>query len=108
MATRRQQLNLRIPAPLGKKIQMLSSFHGKSVNEWAVAALEEAADEEFKEHPVEELNQALAEVAERYLPGRTLSMAEMLALAEPYAADDTGDGGETRHAPGPRKPTKRK
>jgi len=103
MTARRQQLNIRVPEGLAKKIQMLSTFHRKSVNEWAVSTLQKAVEEEFRTHPIEGLHQELVEVAERYLPGKSLTLEEMLALAEPYAESDEGDGLQTRHVRARRK-----
>ena len=103
MPTERQQINLRVPGALATKIRMVSRLHRQSVTEWAVSILQTAVEEEFQRHPLEELSQDLTRVAQRYLPGRTVGVEDMLELAEMFADEDTSEGIVTRHVAKPRK-----
>ena len=105
-----KQLNVRVPEKLATQISRVTRFHGKSINDWVVSTLEEKVQTEYREHQLEKLERKLAQVARIYLPGRVVSLDEMLAFADTFVNEDTRDGLNSRHLkkPRPRKPGTRR
>jgi hypothetical protein len=68
-----------------------------SFNSWVENAIQAQVEKDRKKLPVDEVTKDLKRVAEKYLPGKVATHAEMLAMARRVAAEDTEEGFTVEH-----------
>ena len=92
MATAKQQMNVQVAAGIRQLARTCALARRQSLNAWVERAIREKAARETKTLDLEGMSKALKKVAEQYLPGKVATEAEMLAMAQRIAAEDTEDG----------------
>jgi len=97
MALTKEQINVRVPKELASRARRCAAVRKTSVNDWVAQAIEAKAAQDYETLKIGELEGKLSEVAQEYLPGRVMSVDEMLAMAHTFAEEDTHDGLPTRH-----------
>ena len=110
MATTKEQMNVQVTAAAKQLAKTCATAHQKSLNAWIeIAILEQAAKDE-RTFNLDAMNKALKKVARQYLPGKVATQAQMLAMAQRVAAEDTEEGFTVEHhtesPPAPRRGTK--
>lgn len=104
MALAKEQINIRVPKELASRARRCAAVRKTSINDWVAQAIEAKAAQDYEALRIEQLEGKLSEVAQEYLPGRVVSVDEMLAMAQVFADEDTRDGLPTRHKPSTTKP----
>lgn len=107
MVLAKEQINVRVPKELASRARRCAAVRKTSINDWVAQAIEAKAAQDYDALRIEQLEGKLNEVAQEYLPGRVVSVDEMLAMAQAFAEEDTRDGLPTRHKPTATKPTRR-
>lgn len=106
MALAKEQINVRVPKALASRARRCAAVRKTSINDWVAQAIEAKATQDYEALRIEQLEGKLSEVAQEYLPGRVVSVDEMLAMAQVFADEDSRDGLPTRHKPSTTKPTR--
>jgi uncharacterized protein (DUF1778 family) len=104
MALAKEQINIRVPKELASRARRCAAVRKTSINDWVAQAIEAKAAQDYESLRIEQLEGKLSEVAQEYLPGRVVSVDEMLAMAQVFADEDARDGLPTRHKPSTAKP----
>lgn len=99
MALAKEQINVRVPKALASRARRCAAVRKTSINDWVAQAIEAKAAQDYEALRIEQLEGKLSEVAQEYLPGRVVSVDEMLAMAQVFADEDLRDGLPTRHKP---------
>ena len=68
-----------------------------SLNVWVELAIQEKAARDSKAFNLDAMNKDLAKIAKRYLPGKVATHAQMLAMAQRVAAEDTQEDFSVEH-----------
>lgn len=97
MATTRAQLNVQVTAEARHLARTCATAHQKSLNVWVEIAIREKAARDRKTFNLDAMSKALKKVARQYLPGKVATEAQMLAMAQRVAAEDTEDGFTVEH-----------
>ena len=97
MATTREQLNVQVTAEARRLASTCAAAHQKSLNVWVEIAIQEKAARDRKTYKLDAMSKARKKVAKRYLPGKVATEAQMLAMAQRVAAEDTEDGFTVEH-----------
>ncbi len=109
MAATKEQMNVQVTAAAKQLAKTCATAHQKSLNVWIEIAIREQAARDSKTFNLDAMNKALKKVAKQYLPGKVATEAQMLAMAQRVAAEDTVEGfAVERHAepsPVPRRRT---
>ena len=110
MATTKQQLNVQVTAAAKQMAKTCATAHQKSLNAWIEIAIREQAAKDSKRFNLDAMNKALKRVAKQYLPGKVATHAQMLAMAQRVAEEDTEEGFTVEHhagsPPAPKRATK--
>ena len=64
---------------------------------WVEIAIREKAARDRKTFKLDAMSKALKKVARQYLPGKVATEAQMLAMVQRVAAEDTEDGFTVEH-----------
>ena len=96
MATK-EQMNVQITAALKELAKTCAAVSQMSFNSWVENAIQAQVEKDRKKLPVDEVTKDLKRVAEKYLPGKVATHAEMLAMARRVAAEDTEEGFTVEH-----------
>lgn len=108
MATTKEQMNVQVTAATKQLAKTCATAHQKSLNGWIEIAIREQAARDRKTFNLDAMNKALKKVARQYLPGKVATQAQMLAMAQRVAAEDTGEGFTVeRHTESPKAPRRR-
>ncbi|MFN0300395.1 MAG: hypothetical protein ACKVQU_08575 [Burkholderiales bacterium] len=109
MATPKEQMNVQVTAAAKQLAKTCATAHQKSLNVWIEIAIREQAARDRKTFNLDAMNKALKKVARQYLPGKVATEAQMLAMAQRVAAEDSEEGFTVeRHresSPAPRRRT---
>lgn len=92
MATTKEQMNVQVTAAAKQLAKTCATAHQKSLNAWIEIAIREQAAKDRKTFNLDAMNRALKKVAKQYLPGKVATQAQMLAMAQRVAAEDTEEG----------------
>ncbi len=110
MATTKEQMNVQVTTAAKQLAKTCATAHQKSLNVWVEIAIREKAARDRKTFNLDAMNNALKKVARQYLPGKVATHAQMLAMAQRVAAEDTEEGFTVEHytesLPGPKRGTK--
>ena len=110
MATTKEQMNVQVTAAAKQLAKTCATAHQKSLNVWIEIAIRKQAVRDSKKFNLDALNKALKKVAKQYLPGKVATHAQMLAMAQRVAEEDTEEGFTVEHyaesRPAPRRRTK--
>lgn len=109
MATAKEQMNVQVTTATKHLAKTCATAHQKSLNAWIEIAIREQAARDGKTFNLDAMNKALKKVARQYLPGKAATQAQMLAMAQRVAAEDTEEGFTVEHhtesSPAPRRRT---
>jgi len=97
MATTRAQMNVQVTTAAKQLAKTCATAHQKSLNGWVEIAILEKAERDRKTFNLDAMNKALKKVAKQYLPGKVASPAQMLAMAQRVAEEDTEEGFTVEH-----------
>jgi hypothetical protein len=92
MAGAKEQLNVQVSAAIKQRAKTCATARQTSLNAWVEEAIREKAARDAKSLKLDAMNKALNKVAKRYLPGIVVTPAQMLAMAQRVAAEDTTEG----------------
>lgn len=107
MTLAKEQINIRVPRELASRARRCAAVRKTSINDWVAQAIAAKAAQDYEALKIEQLEGKLSEVAQEYLPGRVMSVEEMLAMAQVFADEDSRDGLPTRHKDTDSKPKRR-
>lgn len=93
----KEQMNVQIAAVTKRLAKTCATVRQTSLNDWVEMAIREQAARDNKRFKLDAMNKELAKVASRYLPGKVATPAEMLAMAQRVAIEDTEEGFEVSH-----------
>jgi hypothetical protein len=96
MATK-EQMNVQITADVKQLAKTCAAVSRMSFNSWVENAIRAQAEKDRKTFRVDEVTKDLKKVAEKYLPGKVATHAEMLTMARRVAAEDTQEGFTVEH-----------
>ena len=88
---------MQITAALKELAKTCAAVSQMSFNSWVENAIQAQVEKDRKKLPVDEVTKDLKRVAEKYLPGKVATHAEMLAMARRVAAEDTEEGFTVEH-----------
>jgi hypothetical protein len=97
MAAIREQMNVQVTAAAKRLAKTCATAHQTSLNAWVEAAIREKAARDRKTFNLDAMNKALRRVAKQYLPGKVATHAQMLAMAQRVAEEDTEEGFSVEH-----------
>jgi hypothetical protein len=97
MATKKEQMNVQITSTTKEMAKICAVADHKSLNMWVEAAIVEKADRDGMTYNLVAVKKALKKVVKRYLPGKVASHAQMLAMAQRVAEEDTEEGFTVEH-----------
>jgi uncharacterized protein (DUF1778 family) len=97
MATTKEQMNVQVTTAAKQLAKTCATAHQKSLNAWVETAILEKAARDRKTFQLDAMNKALKRVAKQYLPGKVATHAQMLAMAQRVAAEDTEEGFTLEH-----------
>ena len=92
MSTTKEQMNVQVTAAAKQLARTCATAHQKSLNAWIEIAIREQAARDGKTFNLAAMNKALKRVAGKYMPGKVATEAQMLAMAQRVAAEDTEEG----------------
>ena len=92
MATAKAQMNVQVAPALRNLARTCALARRQSLNAWVERAIEEKAARDRKTFDLDGMSKALKGIAKQYLAGKVATEAEMLAMAQRVAAEDTEDG----------------
>ena len=107
MAATRAQMNVQVTTAAKQLAKTCATAHQKSLNGWVEIAILEKAARDRKTFNLDAMNKALKRVAKQYLPGKVATHAQMLAMAQRVAEEDTEEGFTVEHHAGPPPASKR-
>jgi len=107
MATTKEQMNVQVATDAKQLAKTCATAHQKSLNVWVESAIREKAARDRKTFNLDAMNKALKKVAKQYLPGKVATHAQMLAMAQRVAEEDTEEGFTVEHHAGPPPASKR-
>ena len=90
--TLKEQLNVQVTSLVRDLAKTCASAHQMSLNAWVANAIQAQIAKDRETFRLDEMNQALRKIAEKYLPGKVATEAQMLAMANRVAAEDTAEG----------------
>ena len=97
MAATKEQMNVQVTTAVKRLAKTCATVHQKSLNAWVEIAIREKAAKDTKKFNLDAMNKALEKVAKQYLPGKVATHAQMLAMAQRVAAEDTEEGFTVTH-----------
>ena len=92
MAATKEQMNVQIPATLKDLAKVCAAAQQKSLNSWIEVAIQQQVARDRKTLNLDAMNKDLKKFAAKYLPGKVATKAQMLAMAQRVAAEDTKEG----------------
>jgi len=105
MAIKKEQMNVQVTTTTKEMAKICAIADQKSLNMWVAAAIVEKADRDGRTYNLVAVKKALKEVVKKYLPGKVASHAQMLAMAQRVAEEDTEEGFTVeRHTESPSAP----
>ncbi|HVY04514.1 MAG TPA: hypothetical protein VHB46_00935 [Burkholderiales bacterium] len=108
MAATKEQMNVQISADLKELARTCAAAQEKSLNRWIENAIEEQIARDRKSLDVDALHKDLKKIATKYLPGKTATRTQMLAMARRVAAEDTSEGFKVERFPKPKVAARKK
>ena len=108
MPTTKEQMNVQVTMAAKQLAKTCATAHRKGLDAWIEIAIQEQAARDRETFNLDAINKALKKVAKQYLPGKAVTQAQMLAMAQRVAAEDTEEGfavkrySESAPAPGKR------
>jgi len=97
MGIMKEQMNVQVTTMAKQLAKTCATAHQKSLNAWVEIAILEQAAKDKKTFNLDAMDKALKKVAKQYLPGKVATPAQMLAMAQRVAAEDTGEGFTVEH-----------
>ena len=97
MANTKEQMNVQVATDAKQLAKTCATAHQKSLNAWVESAIREKADRDRKTFKLDAMNKALKKIAKQYLPGKVATHAQMLAMAQRVAEEDTEEGFTVEH-----------
>src|SRR3990172_8449775 len=97
MATTKEQMNVQVATDAKQLAKICATADQKSLNVWVESAIREKAARDRKTFNLDAMNKALKKVAKQYLPGKVASPAQMLAMAQRVAEEDTEEDFTVEH-----------
>ena len=105
MAIKKEQMNVQVTTTTKEMAKICAIADRKSLNMWVAAAIVEKAERDGRTYNLVAVKKALKEVVKKYLPGKVASHAQMLAMAQRVAEEDTEEGFTVeRHTESPSAP----
>ena len=92
MATTKEQMNVQVAPGVKEEAKLCATARQTSLNAYVEDAIREKIAKDRKALRLDEMGRDLKKVAEKYLPGRVATRAEMLAMAQRVAAEDRNEG----------------
>ena len=103
----KEQMNVQVPPEIKDEAKLCAAARQTSLNAYVESAIREKIARDRKNLQINEMRKDLKKVAQKYLPGKVASQAEMLAMARRVAAEDTDEGFTVeRHEPLPARPAR--
>ncbi len=89
--------DVQVTAATKRTAKTCATVRETSLNVWVELAIQEKAARDSKAFNLDAMNKDLAKIAKRYLPGKVATHAQMLAMAQRVAAEDTQEGFSVEH-----------
>jgi hypothetical protein len=97
MAATKEQMNVQVTPAVKEGAKLCATARRTSLNAYVESAIQEKIAKDRKALRLDEMGKDLKKVAEKYLPGKVATQAEMLAMAQRVAAEDTDEGFTVEH-----------